>query len=48
MRANRAKTAVIPIGKSAREAKRDEEALTRKLAELHLPGPSKEEWEIYL
>ena len=48
MRANRAKTAVIPIGKSVREAERDEEALTRKLAELHLPGVSKEEWEIYL
>ena len=48
MRANRAKTAIIPIGKSVRDFQRDKQELTRQLNELGLPGPSEEEWEIYL
>ena len=48
MRANRAKTAVIPIGKTVRDFQRDKLELTRLLNEIGLPGPSEEEWEIYL
>ena len=48
MRANRAKTAIIPIGKTVRDFNRDKQELTRLLNEIGLPGPSEEEWEIYL
>ena len=48
MRANRAKAAIIPVGKSAREAHGNKHEVTRKLRELGLPGPSEEEWDMYL
>ena len=49
MRANRAKTAIIPIGRTARLKDTDaHRPPTRMLEELGLPGPSTERWEIYL